>query len=58
MKKKLKKKNLPYDSASPLLGINTEETRIESDICTPTLIVALFIIARAWKQLKCPSADK
>ena len=37
---------LPYDSAIPLLGIHTEETRIERDTCTPMSITALFIIAR------------
>ena len=26
---------LPYDPANPLLGIHTEETRIERDTCTP-----------------------
>ena len=46
---------LPYD---PLLGIHTEETRIERDTCTPTCITALFTIARAWKQPRCPSADE
>ena len=45
---------LPYDSAIPLLGIHTEETRIERDTCTPMFIVALFIIARTWKQPRCP----
>ena len=49
---------LPYDPAIPLLGIHTEETRIERDTCTPMFIVALFIIARTWKQPRCPSADK
>ena len=49
---------LPYDLAIPLLGIHTEETRIERDTCTPMFIAALFIIARIWKQLRCPSADK
>ena len=29
---------LPYDPAIPLLGIQTEETRIERDTCTPMLI--------------------
>ena len=38
----------PYDPAIPLLGIHTEETRIERDMCTPMFIEALFIIARAW----------
>ena len=41
---------LPYDPAIPLLGIHTEETRIERDTCTPMFIAALFIIARTWKQ--------
>ena len=48
---------LPYDLAIPLLGIHTEETRIERDTCTPMFIAALFIIARTWKQPRCPSAD-
>ena len=42
----------------PLLGIHTEETRIERDMCTPMFITALFIIARTWKQPRCPSADE
>ena len=49
---------LPYDPAIPLLGIHTEETRIERDTCTPGFIAALFIIARTWKQPRCPSADE
>ena len=49
---------MPYDSAIPLLGIHTEETRIERDTCTPTFIAALFIIARTWKQPRCPSAEE
>ena len=36
--------DLPYDPAIPLLGIHTEETRIERDTCTPMFIAALFII--------------
>ena len=49
---------LPYDPAIPLLGIHTEETRIERDNCTAMFIAALFIIARTWKQRRCPSADE
>ena len=49
---------LPYDPAIPLLGIHTEETRIERDTCTPMFITALFIIAKTWKQPRCPSADE
>ena len=40
------------------LGIHTEETRIERDTCTLKFITALFIIARTWKQPRCPSADE
>ena len=49
---------LPYDQAIPLLGIHTKETRIERDTCTPVFIAALFIIARTWKQPRCPTADE
>ena len=56
---KLKNKNpMIYDPAIPLLGIHTEETRSERDTCSPMFITALFIIARTWKQPRCPSADK
>ena len=49
---------LPYDPAISLLGIYTEETRSERDMCTPMFIEALFIIARTWKQPRYPSADE
>ena len=49
---------LPYDPVISLLGIHTEEIRIERDTCTPMFITALFVIARTWKQPRCPSADK
>ena len=48
----------PYDPAIQPLGIHTEETRSERDTCTPIFIAALFIIARTWKQPRCPSADE
>ena len=41
-----------------MLGIRTEETRIERDTCTPMFITALFVIARTWKQPRYPSADE
>ena len=49
---------LPYDPAIPLLDIHTEEARSERDTCTPMFITALLIIARTWKQPRCPSADE
>ena len=30
----------------------------ERDTCTPMFIAALFIIARTWRQPRCPSADE
>ena len=47
-------------SASPnILKIYVaKETRSERDTCTPMFIAALFIIARTWKQPRCPSADE
>ena len=44
--------------SNPTLAIHTEETRTERDMCTPIFIAALFIIARTWKQPRCPSADE
>ena len=49
---------LSYDPATQLLGIHTEETRIERDTCTSMFIAVLFIIARTWKQPRCPSEDE
>ena len=55
--KKLKLE-LPYSPAIPLLGIDTKETRIERDTCTPMFIAALFTLARTWKQPRCHLADE
>ena len=41
-----------------LLGIHTEGSRIERDACTLMFIAALFTVARAWKQPRCPSSDE
>ena len=49
---------LPYNSAVPLLGIHTEEIRIERDMYIPMFITALFTIAKTWKPPRCPSADE
>ena len=39
-------------------GGKVNEKRTETDTCTPVFTVALFIIARTWKQPRCPSADE
>ena len=35
--------------------IKTEAARL---ICTPKFMIALFAIAKVWKQPKCPSQDE
>ena len=42
---------LPYDPTIPVLGIHTEETRIERHTYTPMFMAALFTVARTWKQV-------
>ena len=49
---------LPYNPATPLLGIHSKETRIEGDTCNSMFTAALFTTARTWKQPRCPSADE
>ena len=49
---------LSYDPAIPLLGIYSEKTIIEKDICTPVFIAALFTMAWTWRQPRCPSRDE
>ena len=61
MKKKTRKKNLqiqlPYDPAIPLLGIYPGKTMAQKNACAPVLTVALFTIAKTWKQPKRPLTD-
>ena len=49
--------HLPYDSATPLLGIYPREvkTYVLQKTCIRMFIAALCIIAANWKQPKCPS---
>ena len=48
---------LLYDPAIPPLHIDPKVTRSERDTCTPVFIIALFKIARTWKQHRCSLAD-
>jgi hypothetical protein len=52
--------DLLYDPAIPLLGIYSKEcnTGYSRGTCTPTFIAALFIIAKLWKQPRCPTTDE
>ena len=48
---------LPYTSAIPLLGLYPEKTIIQNDMCT-LIFIALFTIAKTWKQFKCPFTEE
>jgi len=48
---------LPYDPAVPLLGMQPGQTFLKKYTCTRMFIVALFTVAKTWKQPKCPSTD-
>ena len=41
---------LPYESATQLLGIHPEKTIILKDTCIPEFIAALLTMAKTWKQ--------
>ena len=51
---------LPYDPAIPLLGMYPKKpkTLIWKDTFTSMFTVALFTIAKTWKQPKCPWTDE
>jgi hypothetical protein len=47
---------LPEDPGIPLLGIYPEDVPTgKKDTCSTLFRSALFIIARSWKELRCPS---
>lgn len=50
----------PYDPEMEFLGIYTKEPKAtaSTDTCTPVFITALFLVARSWKQPKCPSRNE
>ena len=51
--------NLPQDPAIPLLGIYPKDSQLcHKDMCSTMFIAALFVIARTWKQPKCPSIEE
>ena len=50
---------LPEDPAIPLMGIYTEEVPTgNKNTCSTMFIAALFIIARSWKEPRCPSIEE
>jgi hypothetical protein len=47
------------DPAIPLLGIYANDVPPgKKDTCSTTFIAALFIIARSWKEPRCPSTEE
>ena len=50
---------LPGDPAIPLLGIYPKDaSTYKRDTCSTMFIAALFIIARKWKEPRCPSTEE
>ena len=50
---------LPEDPVIPLLGIYPKDAPTHNkDTSSPKFIAALFIIARIWKEPRCPSVDE
>ena len=50
---------IPEDPAIPLLGIYPEEVPSgNKNTCSTMFIAALFIIARSWKEPRCPSTEE
>ena len=50
---------LPEDPGISLLGIYPEDApTCNKDICSTMFTAALFIIARRWKEPRCPSTEE
>ena len=50
---------LPEDPAIPLLGIYPEGApTCNKDACSTMFITPLFMIARSWKEPRCPSTEE
>ena len=50
--------DLPYEPEIPLFGIYLDKTFLEKDRWTCMFTVALFTIAKTWKQPKCTLTDE
>ena len=50
---------LPYNPAIALLGIYSKDTDVKRrGTCTPIFIAVMSIIAKLWKEPRCPSTDE
>ena len=54
------KTELPYDPAIALLGVYPKYTDVvkRRAICTPMFITAMAMVAKLWKEPRCPSTDE
>ena len=54
------KMELSSDPAIPLLGLypRNPEMPIQKNLCAPMFIAAQFIVAKYWKQPKCPTVNE
>jgi hypothetical protein len=51
--------DLPEDPAIPFLGIYPKDAPpCYRDMCSTVFIAALFVIARSWKQPRCPTREE
>ena len=51
---------LLYEPAMALLGVRPKDTDVmkRRDTCTPLFVVAMFTIAKLWKESRCPTEDE
>jgi hypothetical protein len=50
---------IPKNPAIPLLGMYPEDApTCNKDTCSTMFVAALFIIARSWKEPRCPSTEE
>jgi hypothetical protein len=50
---------VPHTSLPPFLGIYPEDVPTsKKETCSTMFIAALFIVARSWKELRCPSTEE
>ena len=50
---------LPEDPVIPLQGIYPEDSSAcNKDTCSTMFIAALFVVARSWKEPRCPSVEE
>ena len=51
--------NLPQDPEILLLGIYPKDVQLyHKDMCSTMFMEVLYVIARTWKQPKCPSTEE